>query len=110
MGKVITIADILHYAADHKLEHDLDVLDVCDGPTEKYSCCAIEAAVEDLLGWEALYYGGIYTDILKGLTAMGLDTSSLSAFGQWRYNGHDVQQARYGWLKFAALIAEEQGV
>lgn len=46
----------------------------------------------------------------EGLEAMGCPTGSLNAFND---NGEFIvenQQARYAWLKFAAIIAEEQGV
>jgi hypothetical protein len=107
----VTIADILHHAADKYLasswEEWEDTMD-----KDKFSCCAIESAVEDLMGWQALIYGDIHTRILDGLRVMGLDTASLAAFSQWEKNddNYDTQHARYGWLKLAALMAEEQGV
>lgn len=109
MTRQVTIADILHHAADVRLastEYEWDTVMNKD----KFSCVAIEEAISDLLGWEALYHGTIQNRILDGLTNMGLNTSSLNAFGRWYRTGDNAQQARYGWLKLAALMAEEQGV
>ena len=105
----VTIADILHHAADKYLASSLDEWKYMD--KDKFSCCAIEHAVEDLLGWKILYEP-FYDQLTDGLRAMGLDISSLQAFYKWEKDDpfYDVQQARYGWLKLAALMAEEQRV
>jgi hypothetical protein len=110
----VTIADILHHAADKKLAHEWSpqLEWYFDNLGAKYSCTAIAEAIEDLMGWEALYYSDISDRISKGLNAMGLNTKTLNAFKQWEKGDedYDTQQARYGWLKLAALMAEEQGV
>lgn len=105
-----TIAQVLHRAADHWLTVDFDDYENRTD-SEKFSCCAIDAAAAEVLpylGAEALTF-----KILHGLREMGLETSSGTAFFELGYpkGAHpETQAARYTWLKFAALIAEEQGV
>jgi hypothetical protein len=41
---------------------------------------------------------------------MGCPVSSINAFGDEGRVDEENQQARYAWLKFAATMAEEQGV
>lgn len=107
-----TIAEILHYAADEKLANKKHQQWGYGGTKEKFSCCAMEEAVYDL-------YRGLDLDdereemivrISKGLEAMGCPTSSTQAFGDCGLFVAENQQARYAWLKFAAIMAEEQGV
>lgn len=99
---------------------------------QSYSCWAIEEAAEFLFDpakilqsdsvsvanekqkeWDAF---GIFTEqIFDGLTEMGLNPYSCTEFaefaeGRGRSDLSPRQGARYLWLKFAALIAEEQGV
>ena len=111
MGKIVTIADILHHAADNFLASTIDEWEnnMCK---DKFSCCAIEQAIEDLMGWEAFMYGDMFERIMDGLKAMGLDIESTVAFHPWEQGDLDynTQHARYGWLKLAAMVAEEQGV
>jgi len=100
----VTIADVLHRAADHWLAVDRDDWYERDN-TDEYSCCAVASAAYEL-GVDA-------DDILDGLMEMGCPTGSHMAFDKFGYQRNvnaEIQGARYGWLKFAALIAEEQGV
>lgn len=97
-----TIADVLHLAADKYLASRSYA-----GQKSRFSCTAVEFAA-DRLGVET-------TAIFKGLGNMGLDTTSCNAFINMGYEDNfaivfETQAARYTWLKFAALIAEEQGV
>jgi hypothetical protein len=90
-----TIAEVLHYAADYCL--------VEPGNNYKlgkkfYSCNAVVKA--------ALALRVKYVPILDGLCRMGVSTGSTRMF----LDVKDPQGARYMWLKFAALMAEEQGV
>ena len=104
----VTIAKILHRAADHWLTVDCDDYDT-RSDSEKYSCCAVDSATSELLGWD----NDQALTIFEGFREMGLDTSSGTAFVELGYPKgahHETQAARYTWLKFAALIAEEQGV
>ena len=106
-----TIADILHEAADHWLTTDPDDWNNRI-ESEKYSCCAVDAAASHLIpNWNVNYR--MVDRIFEGFRAMGLDTSSGTAFVELGYpkGAHaDTQAARYMWLKFAALIAEEQDI
>ncbi len=91
-----TIAEVLHYAADNFLWHP-------ENGENKFepSCSAIYWACENLQISRKQR-----EKIFKGLQNMGLDTSVFDEF----IPGAARQGARYAWLKFAALIAEEQGV
>jgi hypothetical protein len=101
MKKQPKISEILHLAADEYLwtgySKDPRNLSI-------YSCFAIDLAIDDL-DLSASRTGKLF----KGLGEMGLDIGSITAFEEFRY-GPQRQAARYAWLKFAAMIAEEQGV
>lgn len=105
---MIKISDILHHAADHCLAVDGAE---CDRDIHKhwFSCVAIEGAIETLLKTDNPWDHPMNYRIHDGLEAMGLDPQSGGAFDQWHYTEANLQQARYGWLKLAALMAEEQG-
>jgi hypothetical protein len=122
-----TIADVLHLAADKYLAKDRTeywltstaVDDSDDESVEKFSCCAIQSAVYDLCktpdGHDHYFIEKVTDYIFAGLQAMGLDTNSTEAFPDNSIDGYvdvnsSVQQDRYFWLKWAALMAEEQGV
>jgi hypothetical protein len=119
------ISDILHDAADNELAHNQETYWCSDSAKrkaslERFSCCAIDNAVTNFLdkkypqlNW--VHRDGIreniFEDIKKGLSAMGLYTESTRAFGEEPDNvSEDIQGQRYFWLKWAALMAEEQGV
>ena len=112
--KEYTIAEILHYAADKKLASKEEQCWNRGGTKEKFSCCAVQEAVWEL--WNKDETASEYErDKLinrcsEGLKAMGCPTSSTDAFGDEGVFNAENQQARYAWLKFAAIIAEEQGV
>ena len=108
-----TVADVLHYAADKCLAYDKRY--TADGIQEKFSCCAIAEAIYQLTS--SLHADGLYNRVLNGLKAMGCDTGSNTLFKKYGDQPHDysnvdetVQGMRYMWLKWAALMAEEQGV
>ena len=110
-----TVADVLHYAADKCLvAHSR----YSEGSKEKYSCCAINEAVYQMTG---ILYGdesnALRLRVIAGLKAMGCNTGSMTLFkkygdkpNEYSYVNHKVQGMRYMWLKWAALMAEEQGV
>lgn len=107
--KEYTIAEILHIAADKYLASKAsESYSWGIGSKDKYSCCAIAEAVYKLvdLGERELTIERIY----QGLGAMGCPTNSLEAFNDRGQFSPENQQARYAWLKFAAMMAEEQGV
>lgn len=98
-----TVADVLHYAADHILAVTKYEYHYAMGK-HKYSCCAVTDACMQLnVSW---------TTVMEGLKEMGCPTTSTTAFNDKGYDNFSVknQQTRYMWLKWAALMAEEQGV
>ena len=104
------ISEILHEAADKYLAVDTDDYNN-DCSKHYFSCCAIEQVIEERYGWTAVCNHPLHFRILDGLENMGLNTDSGTAFDKFKLKSkEEKQQARYGWLKFAALIAEEQGV
>lgn len=111
-----TVADVLHYAADKCL---LSHSRYGDGHgKEKFSCCAVDEAVNKMTG--SVYNGEsarLRRRVMSGLKAMGCDTGSSTLFRKhgdvpfdYQAINHTVQGMRYMWLKWAALMAEEQGV
>jgi hypothetical protein len=110
--KTYTIAEILHYAADNCLANKEDQYWVNGGSKEKFSCCAISDAVDRIHSFDTTWdeTQAINKRILIGLSEMGCPVDSLLAFDDHRKFVEKNQQARYAWLKFAATIAEEQGV
>lgn len=119
------ISDILHDAADKELAHNQETYWLSDAEKrvanrERFSCCALDNAVSNFLNkkypqmhWRDIdcVRESIQKDIKKGLEAMGLNTESTRAFGEEPANvSEDIQGQRYFWLKWAALMAEEQGV
>ena len=113
MNKQYTVADVLHYAADKCLAYDKRY--TAYGIQEKFSCCAVDEAVYQLTGH---FYGdGLYNRVFDGLKVMGCNKNSQTLFEKYgdqpyEYSSVDetVQGMRYMWLKWAALMAEEQGV
>lgn len=101
-----TVADVLHLAADKYLAYDVRYN---RHMSNRYSCCAVSEAC-DTLNVRAV-------DVLEGLRNLGCDIGSTSLFdtyGDKHPSFFDlnpaVQGMRYMWLKWAALMAEEQGV
>lgn len=116
MKKQPTIADVLHLAADKCLVAHYRYREGRN--KEKFSCCAVEEAVYKITGE---LYGGesykLHLRVVAGLRNMGCDTGSMTLFKKYGDNStdyssvnHEVQGMRYMWLKWAALMAEEQGV
>ncbi len=111
-----TIADILHTAADKYLvahsRHE------GTNPKEKFSCCAISSAIFDITGsWYGDDSKTLRQQVMKGLTNMGCGVGRVDLFVKYGDQPdvyeritHDVQGMRYMWLKWAALMAEEQGL
>jgi hypothetical protein len=107
----IKISKILHQAADKYLWNGIGGR--CPSGKAEYSCEAVMFRLYEL-GYEDWYE--LRLRIFDGMQRMGLNTHSLSAFDEFENQDNFVratpasQGARYAWLKFAALIAEEQGV
>ncbi len=88
------ISEALHLAADKYLFDGV----VFVSNQWSWSCLAVEEACDELRI--------NFTMVYRGLENMGL-----TPFGDGQFSGvKDKQGARYMWLKFAALMAEEQGV
>ncbi len=112
----VTIADVLHYAADKCLISHSRYSERTH--KEKFSCCAINEAIFQLNG--SLYStetSSLRLRVRAGIKAMGCDTGSSTLFMKYGDVPFDysninleVQGMRYMWLKWAALMAEEQGV
>lgn len=134
-GKKVLISDILHDAADIFLRQTRDdlapaylmkargeyphtkfVLEKSIREAERFSCCAVDAAIAYKFGLERWSdkVDKISKDVKKGLRNMGCPTGSSTAFSKygddWRADNTKVQGMRYMWLKWAAMMAEEQGV
>jgi hypothetical protein len=106
-----TIAEILHNAADKHLAAKESQYWARGGNKEKFSCCAVEESVIDLhRTFSTDEIDEIVDRISYGLKKMGCPTDSCDAFNDSGEFKTENQQARYAWLKFAAIIAEEQGV
>lgn len=108
--KKLLISDVLHYAADHCLLSE----GTHKGHKNKFTCSAVMDAY--FLHCEGTVKSFILNDILEGLTNMGCNRRSpylFKHYGDPTYFDatiEEVQGMRYMWLKWAALMAEEQGV
>ena len=110
MKKQPTVADVLHYAADKCL-----IVKSREERKEKFSCCAVDDALYQLTG--SFYNNPLRDRVLDGLKNMGCEINSPTLFKKYGDEPSDymfinprVQGMRYMWLKWAALMAEEQGV
>lgn len=105
-----TIAEIIHLAADEFLWDGRNIGIHEKDDNNVFSCLAIEHAVfklADQIGDERYEWAHDMLDrIEEGLIEMGLDVTK----GWLFLDVKDPQACRYAWLKFAAMIAEEQGV
>lgn len=112
--KKYTIAEILHIAADKHLASKEEQCWNRGGTKEKFSCCAMSEAVWYLWNKNYIVSCSERDDLINrcsdGLEAMGCPTGSTNAFNDSGEFNAENQQARYAWLKFAAMIAEEQRV
>lgn len=112
--KTYSIAEILHLAADEHLAAKSSEYWYNRGTKEKYSCCAVSEAVMSLWNEDKIASvedrNELLKRVFKGLEAMGCTVNSSDAFDEADVFNPESQQSRYAWLKFAAIIAEEQGV
>lgn len=108
----MSIADILHIAADKHLKHN----NTWSVNKTEYTCLAILRAMTHGAKYVNL---GVWVKhnpqmkrIMKGLCNMGfkIRRDVGTAFIQYENDAQKRQSARYMWLKLAALMAEEQGV
>lgn len=106
------ISEILHDAADKHLS--VGNAHYLSDETE-YSCVAVLRAIigtqfySKLADWDSWKKHPQFKQIRHGLKAMGLQTDYM---GEWKdaykLQIEERQQMRYGWLKMAAMLAEEQ--
>lgn len=97
---MIKISEIIHLAADKYLSEFKNGFD-------HYSCIAIRHAAEELIG--NLDSREDTLNIIDcGLIELGVDTEGFHEFDD--IPEEHRQATRYQWLKFCALLAEEQGV
>jgi hypothetical protein len=112
--KEYTIAEILHYAADKCLASKKHEYWSYGGDKQKFSCCAVDAAIHKMYNDLPMFHKqAIITRVHIGLSNMGCPVDSTQVFDDEvtiNYFIEENQQARYAWLKFAAMMAEEQGV
>jgi hypothetical protein len=118
MQTEIKISDILHLAADKYLAKDYEEEQKSSWIKSHFSCDAICSAATELLGEKWVRHQGTHARMIKGLEEMGCKTNSCMQFsdleqpsegGYTYYCTPESQAARYFWLKWAALMAEEQG-
>ena len=136
-GKQVLISDILHDAADIFLRYNIRdtapryqlvytgghligkySLQKSVAEAERFSCCAVDAAIAHEFGLERWCddVQKLSKKVKEGLRKMGCPTGSSTAFskyGETPYyteEKHEIQGMRYMWLKWAAMMAEEQGV
>jgi len=111
------ISDILHDAADKHLSVGYENYHGVGTPNTEYSCIAvlysligdspdINPRFEDWSQWKK--YNPEYKRIMRGLTDLGLKTRRGTGTLFYNLDIDERQQARYGWLKMAAMLAEEQ--
>jgi len=104
------IAEILHRAADEFLANSF--IKPHNTNKELYSCLAITKAVYATVRDKG---GNIQTAykigkvIRRGLIELGLNPSTTLAFEEFP-STKTRQPTRYAWLKFCALLAEEQSM
>ena len=107
---MITIAEVLHRTADEYLSKYSRTWLGQDG-LPSYTCPAICFCIDAMVtNSEITFIESIDLEeaIFEGLVNMGVDCGSNEQYAEFPYTM--MQDARYGWLKFAALMAEEQGV
>ena len=94
------ISEILREAADVHLWHGEGRL--WDSCQESYTCCAVCNVDCSAIEQRAVF---------RFLRRLGLDTESCSQFDDTHFDDSAaLQGARFLWLDFAALVAEDEGI
>lgn len=103
------ISAVLHCAADTFLSVDGDERAMDGRWNWRYSCDTLQGAIQATYpDATAVERSDMRYRIKDGMRTLGLDTDSLNAFSGIP-ESVKRQGARYAWLKFCALLAEEQG-
>jgi hypothetical protein len=110
--KEIKISEVLHLAADEYIAVSIDN-EKFNGPYQ-YSCTAIRKALRIMVDKTSnADYNFYLSRITTGLHRLGFtDFGGIGVFQEFEYFSEPTeasQGARYLWLKFCALMAEEQG-
>ena len=105
------ISEILHLAADEYLAVSKY------SNRQRYSCDAVRDAIHEVASANFMTsdeYHDLLDRVFIGLEEMGVRKYSITQFYEFEDSKNlitpESQGARYTWLKFAAMIAEEQGV
>lgn len=112
----VKISEILHFAADHCLYDGHGMFDKGHQYSQySYSCCAVQEAIRILIPSPFHHVldpktlaGKMWVRIRQGFFNLGLRAGSTTAYDEFD-SPSERQQSRYAWLKFAAMLAEEQG-
>ena len=103
------ISEVLHLAAGKYL-WDGVTADSHRGHAE-YSCDAVGDAIyaQYRTYITSIEEQELLNDTYEHLQSLGVDSNKYDQFNEFEDNGQR-QGARYLWLKFAALVAEEEGL
>lgn len=117
MNKRPTFVEVLNLAADHFLVHNRELYDSDQFHGNRYSCVAIFDAVCALrkLPTSKFDSAELRIDLMNFLVELGLDIHAdedqFSEFLVSRERLNEASQgARFMWLEFVALVAEEEGL
>ncbi len=109
MTKDVKISEVFYLAADEYLWDGISEWD----HLSPYSCDAIDKSLETFFAepctaQEDMQFAEMTNRISDFLYDLGL-TPDFNAFQEFRKDTEARQGARYAWLNFCAMIAEEQG-
>ena len=108
MSNKVKISEVLHLAANKYLAGYY--AEYIYTNKNRFSCRAVCGALDELIT-DAEVWLAIHEEIFKGFENLGLDTESIRAFEEFEAEilTEESQGARYAWLKFCAMLYEEQG-
>lgn len=92
------ISEVLWVAANEYLWNGVDIYHRKD----EFSCLAVGAA-------DGLFWDYKNSEAVKFLKSLGCPIGALGSFKNFKY-GTERQGARYAWLMFASMYAEELGL
>lgn len=108
MSNKVKISEVLHLAADKYLASDYE--EYIDTAKWRFSCCAVGSAIDNLVH-DVTYNNTLRDNIQSNFESLGLESYTITAFEEFEKGivPEESQGARYLWLKFCAMLAEEQG-